>query len=296
MLVQEGPRLPHELWVGDCVDLMRQRIPSGSVDVVVTSPPYNLQVRYSTYADHRPRHEYLEWLRGVFAEIRRVLATGGSFFLNVAGTGTDPWIPLDVASVARDVFVLQNHIVWVKSIAIGRDTYGHFKPVNSKRFLNHSYEHLFHLTSDGRVPLDRLAIGVPYVDKTNIARWSRPGDLRCRGNAWFVPYDTIRDRAARGGHPATFPVELPTWCCRLHGLREDMLVVDPFVGHGTTVIAAYRLGISAIGIDVDPAYIEFARRWLADEQNTLFPSEALQTHFRPRDDGEGPPDKRGRCH
>src|SRR5439155_8892861 len=113
---------------------------------------------------------------------------------------------------------LQNTILWIKSISIERDletlSYGHFKPINSSRFLNECHEYVFHFTLSGSVPLDRIAIGVPYADKTNIARWSHTGgqDKRCRGNTWFIPYKTIRRRAKERPHPATFPTELAAKC------------------------------------------------------------------------------------
>jgi site-specific DNA-methyltransferase (adenine-specific) len=98
-------------------------------------------------------------------------------------------------------FFLQNTIHWIKSIAVedrkgDLKSHGHFKPINSKRFLNDCHEWVFHFTKTGRVELDRLAIGVPYQDKSNIARWSHTSgsDLRCRGNTWFIPYETIQSR------------------------------------------------------------------------------------------------------
>ena len=77
-----------------------------------------------------------------------MLKDDGSFFLNIAGTSSDPWIAPDAANAMRDVFHLQNSIVWVKSVSIGDDSFGHFKPVNSPRYLNHLHEHVFHFTKD----------------------------------------------------------------------------------------------------------------------------------------------------
>ena len=87
---------------------------------------------------------------------------------------------------------------------------GHFKPISSQRFLNDCHEYIFHFTKSGRVEIDRLALGVPYQDKSNIARWSHTSgrDRRCRGNTWFIPYETIQSRQKERPHPATFPVEL----------------------------------------------------------------------------------------
>jgi site-specific DNA-methyltransferase (adenine-specific) len=113
------------------------------------------------------------------------------------------------------------------------------------------------------VKLDRLAIGVPFKDKSNIARRGHPKDLRCRGNTWFIPYDTVQSKAEKFHHPSTFPLALPRWCIRLHG-RENAVVLDPFMGTGTTVVAAELENTRGIGIDCDPSYVEIARRRLSE--------------------------------
>ena len=110
--------------------------------------------------------------------------------------------------------------------------------------------------------LDRLAIGVPFKDKSNIARRGHARDLRCRGNTWFIPYDTVQSRAEKFHHPGTFPVDLPRWCIRLHG-RPGAVVLDPFMGTGTTLVASVLEGADAIGIEVDPAYVAIAEARLA---------------------------------
>ncbi len=107
----------------DCIEGMAS-LPEGCVDVIVTSPPYNIGKEYRAYNDNRPRREFLTWLGSVFSECDRVLAEDGSFFLNVGGKPSDPWIPLDIAAKAREHFHLQNVIHWVKSIAIPRDSVG----------------------------------------------------------------------------------------------------------------------------------------------------------------------------
>lgn len=180
--------------LGDCLEHLRS-LPRGVVDVVVTSPPYNIGVAYRSYDDRRPRAEYLAWLSEVGGEIARVMADDGSFFLNVGSTMSDPWLSMDVAGAFRDCFVLQNHIMWIKSISIGDDTVGHFKPITSRRYLNHNHESVFHFTKTGDQEIDRLAVGVPFKDKSNIARWGHARDKRCAGNVWFMPYKTVRSRA-----------------------------------------------------------------------------------------------------
>jgi site-specific DNA-methyltransferase (adenine-specific) len=242
--------------IGDCTRLLAD-MPENFVDVIVTSPPYNIGLRYKSYHDGRDRADYLAWMRAIGVLLKRVLRDDGSFFLNIAGTSSDPWIGPDVANVMRDLFALQNSIVWVKSVSIGEETHGHFKPVNSRRFLNHTHEHVFHLTKHGKTPLDRLAVGVPFADKSNIARWGHAEDRRCAGDVWFIPYETIRSRAQRDHHPSPFPVALPERCIRLHG-KSDAVVLDPFLGVGSTLLAAQRLKCLGIGMEIDPEYAEAA--------------------------------------
>jgi site-specific DNA-methyltransferase (adenine-specific) len=247
----------HRLIRGDC-EVVLASLPEKSVDVVVTSPPYNIGIRYSRYDDSGERTRYLEWLSRIAVALKRVLVDDGSVFLNVAGTSTDPWVAYDVASRFRDYFVLQNDFVWVKSISIGESTSGHFKPLNSARFVNHNHESIFHFTKTGDVKLDRLAVGVPFADKSNIARRGHAKDLRCAGNTWYIPYRTIQNKKERFHHPAAFPDALPERCIKLHG-GSDLTVLDPFMGTGTTIVAANALGHNGVGIDLDPAYVAAAR-------------------------------------
>lgn len=241
---------------GDCAAALQQ-VGDATIDVVVTSPPYNIGVSYRTYRDNRPRDLYLDWFAAVCAEIARVLKPDGSFFLNIGSINADPWVALDVAQALRTLFALQNHIVWVKSVSIGADTVGHFKPIASRRFLNHNHEAIFHFTKTGRVTIDRLAIGVPFKDKSNIARWGHARDMRCAGNVWFIPYRTVQSKSQKFHHPAGFPVELAERCIRLHGIK-DALVLDPFLGAGSSLVAAARLGCRGIGIEIDAHYAKTA--------------------------------------
>jgi site-specific DNA-methyltransferase (adenine-specific) len=265
----DSPQTVRREWVvgrqrvvqADCLSGLAALAPE-SIDVCVTSPPYNIGVAYRSYQDRMPRQDYLDWLGEVGGAICRVLKPAGSFFLNVGSTGSDPWIATDAARAMGEAFVLQNHIVWVKSLSIGDDTVGHFKPITSTRFLNHNHEAIFHFTKTGRVPVDRLAVGVPFKDKSNIARWGHTRDRRCGGNVWFMPYETVKSRAEKFDHPAGFPVELPLRCIQLHGVAAPQ-VLDPFLGAGTTLVAAEKLGATGIGFEIDMDYAERAAARLA---------------------------------
>jgi len=247
----------HKIITGDCLKVMGG-MEAASVDIVVTSPPYNLNLAYGVYDDTKTEEDYIQWLAEVGKAIRRILRPDGSFFLNIAGSNSRPWIPFAVAVELRKYFELQNHIIWIKSIGIGSESSGHFKPIPGKRFMHHNHEHIYHFSLSNNAELNRLAIGIPFQDKSNIARRGHERDLRCRGNTWFIPYRTVKSKAQKFFHPGTFPVELPLWCIYLHG-RRPATVLDPFVGTGTTLVAAHLAGATGIGIDVDATYVETAR-------------------------------------
>ena len=257
-------------YLGDCLDVFEALGPA-VVSAIVTSPPYNLGVEYRSYRDRLPRSDYLQWTAKWVEAAARSLAPGGSLFLNVGAKPTDPWTALDVAQAARPYLTLQNTIHWIKSIAIDRDAagsaagltrdlaVGHYKPINSDRFVNDCHEFIFHFTAGGRTPLDRRAIGVPYQDASNIDRWQSGGsNRRCRGNTWFIPYETIQNRDRERPHPATFPPRVPDQCLRLHGLSRLKLVMDPFLGLGSSAVACAALGIDFVGVELDEHYLREA--------------------------------------
>jgi len=255
---------------GDCLKVL-PTLEAGSFDAVVTSPPYNLGINYRSYDDTSSREVFLDWCRHWAAEVKRVLADDGSFFLNVGAAPKNPLMPHQLLLALTDgespLFVLQNTFHWIKSISVDtrageQISVGHFKPINSQRFVNDCHEYIFHLTKTGDVPLDRRAAGVPYQDKSNIARWGHTGgqDSRCRGNTWFIPYDTIQSRDKERPHPATFPIALVEQCLKLHGKGAETRLLDPFLGIGTSAVAAKRFGVKEFtGIELDEEYFAFAK-------------------------------------
>ena len=236
-----------DLRPGDCLAGMRQ-LPDESGDVVVTSPPYHLDIAYSSFHDDMPRAAYLEWCFLWAEQIARVLKPVGSFFLNIGAAPANPLLPHELVIKLQPLFNLQNTLHWIKSI-------------NSKRYLTACHEYVFHLTRSGKVPLDRIAVGVEYSDKSNITRWGHTEgkDRRCRGNNWFIPYETIRSRKGERPHPATFPTALAERCLRLHGLRAGLTMLDPFLGIGHSALATRACGAAHfIGFEIDAGYFQEA--------------------------------------
>lgn len=289
----------------DCIKGMLD-LPEKSVDVIITSPPYNLNIKYGSYKDNKERDDYLDWLNDVFSAIKWCLKDNGHFWLNMGYSNIDPWIGMDVANIARNHFVLQNNFIWVKSISIDNVTSGHFKPINSERFSNTTWEHLFHFTKSGDIKVDKLSVGVPYMYDSNIDKGSRMrgrlvkkmgyenqrdfnknatdeikrevnkkiedkmknkpvNNSRCKGNSWYIPYDTINNRNKhRGSHPATYPIKLVEDCIKFSAISENSIVVDPFIGSGTTAIGALKQNMNYIGFDIDQSYIDFANDRIED--------------------------------
>jgi site-specific DNA-methyltransferase (adenine-specific) len=264
----------------DCLKGM-SAMKAASIDLVVTSPPYNLGIKYDTYKDKADRSEFITWCLNWATAVKRVMSDDASFFLNVGASPKNPLLPhqlllalTEATAESPPLFTLQNTFHWIKSISVKTKqgetiSAGHFKPINSPRYVNDCHEYVFHLTKTGDIPLERKAAGVPYVYKSNIRRWGHTGgeDKRCRGNTWFIPYDTIQSRAKERPHPATFPVGLVEQCIRIHGKGEKTRLLDPFNGIGTSAIAAHRMGIASyIGFDIDEGYLSTARERLETER------------------------------
>ncbi|MDR3676926.1 MAG: site-specific DNA-methyltransferase [Acidobacteriota bacterium] len=251
----------------------------GSVAAIVTSPPYNIGKQYQGSDDNKD--DYQSWMRSVFVACKRALADNGHFFLQVGGIPSRPLIPWEVITQALSAgFVLQNQIVWVKSVAIREKTYGHFKPINSKRFMNQTHEFIFHLTNKGETSINRLAVGVPFTDESNIKRFGHENNRRCRGNTWFIPYETITSKKKGYNHPAAFPVALPEMCIKLAGIPQGSLVVDPYVGTGTTLVACKRLQMNGIGFDISPEYCKMAEERLIGLEPATEPAILVATLTR----------------
>ena len=259
------------------------------VDVIVTSPPYNINKGYGSYRDNKERKDYLDWLYEVAQLSYLILKDNGSFFLNIGGTPSYPMLPFEVIEKFKKAgYQLQNTIHWIKSISfektdVGKNngirdySIGHFEPIVSDRYLTDIHEYIFHFTKEGNVKLNKRAIGVPYQDKTNIGRWkSATQDKRDRGNVWFIPYPTIQESRH---HPAVFPEKLPYLCIKMHGVKPDMLVYDPFMGIGTTALACIKLGVNYMGTEIDADYIKVA---LEDIEKRK--SEMASDNWSPEDD------------
>lgn len=262
----------NKIYNTDCMEFMSLLTKENTIkiDAIVTSPPYNINKSYSKYNDKRDKNDYLSWLQKIANKSLQILKEDGSFFLNVGGRPADYMLPFEICSKFIGAgYKLQNTIHWIKSISIEVDdigkknkiintdsSIGHFKPIISQRFLSDLHEYIFHFTKKGDIAIDKLAVGVKYQDKSNIGRWkSAKTDKRDRGNIWFIPYNTIQEKRP---HPAIFPEKLPYLCIKLHGIKKNTVIYDPFMGVGTTALACINLNVKFLGTEIDNKYIEIA--------------------------------------
>lgn len=216
-----------------------------SIDLIVTSPPYKEEDGYSKGL-----------IRKVAWESYRILKPDNLCFVNFGHFAGHKKQPFEVAETFEGVgFEWVDTIIWIKN---------HFSPIQGSKRLNNLFEYVFLFAKGKDYKLDRLSIGVPYQDKSNIGRYSDV-DLRCGGNIWYIDYETITNKGQKK-HPHRFPVELPSRCIKLAGLESGSVVLDPFMGGGTTAVAAQRLGMGYLGFEKNPKFVKDAIKWLEEEK------------------------------
>jgi DNA modification methylase len=241
-------------------------VASNSVALVVTSPPYFAGKEYerSLGTDGVPASyfEYLDLLEAVFSECKRVLEPGGRIAVNVANLGRRPYRSLssDVAVLLERLgFLPRGEVIWCKGRrASGSCAWGTFAHP-SNPVLRDVTERIV-VASKGRFdrairPSRRARLGLPAV-----ATITRDEFLEATTDLWEIPPES----ATKVGHPAPFPVELPMRLIELYTYEGD-LVLDPFVGSGSTAVAAVRTKRRYLGFDTDESYVELARRRVAAE-------------------------------
>lgn len=255
-----------------------RKVESNSVALVVTSPPYFAGKEYEESLGHNgvpgTYFEYLALLHDVFEECKRVLEPGGRIAVNVANLGRRPYRSLagDVTDILQDLgLLLRGEVVWWKGRAAGGScAWGTFqRPSNP--VLRDVTERIV-IASKGRFdralkPEQRLDLDLPST-----ATISRDEFLEATTDLWEIPPES----ATRVGHPAPFPVELPKRLIELYTYEGDV-VLDPFMGSGTTAVAALRTDRHYIGFDTDKAYVDRATERIEEETARLRRKASLAT-------------------
>ncbi len=223
-------------------------IPDNSVHLMITSPPYNVTKEYDRDLSLT---EYLEMLRRVFSEVYRVLVYGGRACVNVANLGRKPYIPLSdfVSRMMLDIgFLMRGEIIWDKGAGAGVSmAWGSWKSA-SNPVLRDVHEYIL-VFSKGSFTRKRVEGKADTITREQFMEWTK--------SVWrFNP-----ESARKVGHPAPFPVELPYRLIQLFSFTGD-IVLDPFMGSGTTAIAALESGRKYVGYEIDEEYVKLAEKRL----------------------------------
>ena len=252
-------------------------VADGSVALVVTSPPYFAGKQYEQELEREgvPSSylEYLEMLTDVFAECVRKLEPGGRIAVNVANLGRKPYRSLS-ADVIRILqhdlgLLLRGELIWQKAEgASGSCAWGSFRSA-ANPVLRDITERVI-VASKGRFDRarsvkQRAAEGLPHESTLMTEDF-----MALTLDIWSIPSESAR----RVGHPAPFPVELPEQLIRLFTFKND-LIVDPFMGSGSALVAAARLGRRYVGYDLDPSYVDIARRRVGEVLAPVPPAAKL---------------------
>lgn len=254
----------------DCIHTL-SRMEDGILDLTVTSPPYNVNLGknkfnfngYDIYDDNRPFHEYLDWLRSVFAEVYRATRDGGRCVINIGdlANGSVPTHVYIINMLLELGYGYYTTIVWNKNQIGNRTAWGSFMSATCPSFPT-PFEFILVFYKGTRKMIDRNKVGSGVTQamfvESSLALWEFNGAHKeIRKASKYDPY------GKSNLHPAPFPLVLPLRCIYMFSHR-GALVYDPFMGSGTTAIAALKSGRSFIGSEISENYWNLANQRLTE--------------------------------
>ncbi|MDO4820113.1 MAG: site-specific DNA-methyltransferase [Prevotella sp.] len=228
-------------------------LPDNSVHLMITSPPYNVTKEYD---QNLTLTSYLNLLRNVFTETYRVLVNGGRACVNIANVGRKPYIPLSdyVSKMMREIgFNQRGEIIWNKSASAGGScAWGSWKSASNPTLRDvHEYILIFSKGDFKRKKKEDT------ISKEEFLEWTK--------SIWTMNTES----AKRVKHPAPFPLELPNRLIKLYSFADD-IILDPFMGSGTTAVAALKNKRNFIGYEIDAQYTKIAKARIEECTNLLF--------------------------
>lgn len=247
IIVNEFPnKLLNTIIASSCENM--KDIPNNSLHLMITSPPYNVSKEYD---NDLSLNEYLNLLKNCFTETYRVLVDGGRACINIANIGRKPYIPLSdyVSKIMIEIgFNMRGEIIWNKSAGAGISTaWGSFQSA-SNPILRDVHEYIL-IFSKGNYKRERdkeeKELRKDNITKEEFIEWTK--------SVWTMNTES----AKRIGHPAPFPEELPNRLIKLFSFTND-IVIDPFMGSGTTAIAAIKNNRNFVGYEINKEYINLA--------------------------------------
>ena len=232
-------------------------LPDNTIHLMITSPPYNVS---KDYDENLSLEEYLSFLHKVFSETYRVLVTGGRACINIANIGRKPYIPLSdyISKMMMDIgFLMRGEIIWNKSASSGTSTaWGSWcSPSNPTLRDVHEYILIFSKGAFKREKKDKEIT----IQKEQFIEWTK--------SIWNMKTES----AKKIGHPAPFPEEMPFRLMQLYSFKRD-IILDPFIGSGTTAVVGLKYGRSFVGYEINKNYVKIAKERISSLQPSLFQS------------------------
>lgn len=228
------------------------QIPDNSVHLMITSPPYNVGKEYD---EDLSLAEYQELLEGVFAETHRILVDGGRACINIANVGRKPYIPLHALVIQLMMelgYLMRGEIIWQKGASAGTScAWGSWRSASNPVLRDtHEYILIFCKNSFRR----SHPTGSSTIEKEEFLAATKSVWQFAEETVWEFPAES----AKRAQHPAPFPLELPSRLIALYSYAGD-IILDPFMGSGTTAAAAFANERKYIGYDTNEEYVTIAR-------------------------------------
>lgn len=232
---------------GDCLEVMT-KIPSETIHLAITSPPYNLGIEYDIHNDNLAYDKYLTWMKKVWIETKRVLVPGGRFALNIAPTSIKNFKPIhhDFSNQLRQIeMIMRTEIVWYKQTMRRRTAWGSWRSPANPHIVP-SWEYVLIFSKDS------------WTLEKNGADVDITGDefMRFSDGFWYIPPET-----QRRGHPTPFPEELIYRLIKFYTYKGNV-VLDMFGGTGTVAVVAQKTDRHFIHIDVSDKYCQIAEQRL----------------------------------
>ena len=237
-------------------------LPDNSIHLMITSPPYNVS---KDYDENLSLGEYLKFLGKVFSETYRVLVNGGRACINIANIGRKPYIPLSdyISKMMIEIgFLMRGEIIWNKSASSGSSTaWGSWCSASNPTLRDvHEYILIFSKGAYKREKKNKKTT----IQKEQFIEWTK--------SIWNMNTESAR----KIGHPAPFPEELPFRLMQLYSFEND-IVLDPFMGSGTTAIVGLKNGRKFVGYEINEEYIKLANERLLSLQPSLFKNESKES-------------------
>lgn len=237
-------------------DFLTENFEENYVDLVVTSPPYNVGIDYNEFVDNISYEEYLTWSKKWLLKVYKILKDDGRICLNIPldkNKGGQQSVYADIVTIAKEIgFKYHSTIIWNEGNISRRTAWGSWMSARAP-YVIAPVEVIVVLY---KKVWKKIRKGISDITKEEFIEWTN--------GVWVFPGESKK----KVGHPAPFPEELPKRCIKLFSYVED-LVLDPFVGSGTTLIAGYKLNRRVVGVELSKDYFELAKKRIMETIGSL---------------------------